>query len=65
MNILAPIDPRDLDERLRFGLEAIVRKIIHQATRDWYKGDNLLLRIYMAGMYHAAEIGTDNGEKND
>ncbi|MGI4945200.1 MAG: hypothetical protein ACRYHQ_32330 [Janthinobacterium lividum] len=46
--------PHELDKVMLKGLQAIVDKVAQAAVHQG-QGQDLLLRVYMAGMHHARE----------
>lgn len=70
--IICPIEPHEMDKRLRNGFEDMVRRVVLlESERGW--GKDLLLRIFLAGFHvgaiaqarHAAhrDLDTARGEK--
>lgn len=55
ITLSAPIQPHELDKPMRHGMEDLVSRISARAVLEG-RGQDLLLRIYMAGMYHATEL---------
>ncbi len=56
ISLTCPIQPHELDKRLDFGLRDIARRVTTKAVLEG-RGADILLRIYMAGMYHGFELG--------
>ncbi len=53
-SVLSTVKPHELDKRTRAGMQAIVDKVTQAAVHEGL-GQDLLLRVYMAGMHHARE----------
>lgn len=53
--LVCPIEPHEMDKALRFGMEDIVRRVVVATTMQGV-GRDLLLRVYLAGMYHGVEM---------
>ena len=56
--IVSPIEPHHLDKKQRFHFEDLVRRVslksVHQGL-----GRDLLLRVYLAGLYHGIKVGAE------
>lgn len=53
--MLSPVQPYELDKRLRAGMDDIVRRVTAAAVIEG-RGQDVFLRIYLAGMFHGQEI---------
>lgn len=53
-SVLSPVMPHELDKATRKGLQDMVDKVTQAAVHQG-QGQDLLLRVYMAGMHHARE----------
>lgn len=56
VSLTAPIEPHQLDRKMRHGMNDLVARIAAQAAVQG-RGHELLLRIYMAGLYHGMTLG--------
>jgi hypothetical protein len=54
---VCPIQPHELDSCLRAGMNEIVRKVVAQSVAEG-GGQDIFLRVYLAGMYHGQEIAS-------
>ena len=54
-HIVSPIQPYELDKPLRRGMEDIVRRVVATSAVQGV-GQDIFLRVYMAGMYHGLEL---------
>lgn len=54
-SVTAPIELHELDKPFRRGLEDLVERVTMKAVIDG-DGRDLLLRVYLAGLYHGSEI---------
>ena len=54
-DLTAPIEPHELDKRTRDGMRDIVRRVVARSVIEG-RGEDIFLRVYMAGMYHAQQI---------
>jgi len=55
VSIACPIEPYMLDKRMRRGLEQMVDRVVAaNVLQDG--GHDLLLRVYLSGLYHGAEV---------
>lgn len=55
VSLASPIQPHELDKRMRRGLEDLADRVAERAIYD-NGGRDLLLRVYLAGLYHGSEI---------
>lgn len=53
-SVLCPVEPHELDKRTRAGLQSMLDRVV-QAAAHRGAGQDLLLRVYLAGMHHARE----------
>jgi hypothetical protein len=58
VSLHCPIEPHQLAKDHRRGIEDIVRRVTMSCTVQG-AGRELLLRIYLAGMYHGIELTKD------
>ncbi len=58
IGLVSPVEPHELDRRIRHGVEDICRRVAAKSAVQG-RGSDLLLRIYMAGFYHGAETGAE------
>lgn len=63
ISIICPIPPMSMDRKMRNGFEDICRRVAKAAVLEG-RGTDLLLRVYLAGLYHGAMLGAekDRGE---
>ena len=54
--LVCPIEPYELDKRMRFGMGDLASRVAASCAAHGL-GKDLLLRIYMAGIYHGVELG--------
>lgn len=52
---VAPIQPHEMTDEQRKGMDRIVRRVAANSVMQG-RGQDLLLRVYLAGMYHAMEV---------
>lgn len=62
--IACPIQPHELDKRIRSGMDDIVMKVVTRAVVEG-RGQDLLLRVYMAGMYHGVELSEAQQDRKE
>lgn len=55
MTLSCPIQPHQIDKLMRGGLEGICQRVAVRAALDG-AGSDLLLRVYLAGIYHGAGL---------
>jgi hypothetical protein len=55
LSLAAPVTPTEMDKHLRAGLQSLVERVAAKAVLDG-RGRDLLLRIYIAGIYHGAAL---------
>lgn len=55
ISVGAPIQPHELPKPMRQGIEHIVEKVVARAAIEG-AGQNLLLRVYLAGIYHGSAL---------
>ena len=53
--LTCPIQPHELDPKMRDGFSDLVRRVTAKAAIEG-RGRDLLLRVYLAGLYHGAEL---------
>jgi hypothetical protein len=53
--LLCPVEPHEMDKAMRRGFNEIVRRVTVSATAHGW-GNDLLLRIYTAGIFHGVEL---------
>jgi len=58
VSIVCPIQPHELDKKMRFGFEDICQRVALKSVYDG-RGRDLLLRVYLAGLYHGVTVGAD------
>lgn len=51
ISLSAPVHPGELDKRMYRGLNDLAGRVAAKAIREG-RGQDILLRIYMAGLYH-------------
>jgi len=53
--LLCPVEPHEMSKEMRRGFNEIVRRVtVSAAAHGW--GNDLLLRVYMAGIFHGVEL---------
>lgn len=60
--ILSPVKPHELTKQESSVMREILRRVIVAATIDG-RGDDLMLRVYMTGIFHGFDACADNNEK--
>lgn len=53
--LVCPIEPYEMDKRMRRGFNDIVDRVAASAAAHGL-GKDLLLRIYLAGIFHGVEL---------
>lgn len=61
-DLTAPLHPGELPKAMRRGIEHIVERIV-TASAVKGGGQDLLMRVYMAGVYHGAELAGQGIER--
>jgi hypothetical protein len=59
--LVAPIDPAEIDKKIRAHMNDIVRRIIAQSAYEG-RGSDIMMRIYLAGLYHGATLHKATGD---
>lgn len=63
--LVCPIEPHQMDKRTRQGFEDLVRRVVCANTMRGV-GHDLLLRVYLSGIFHGVELANnarDNGSQ--
>lgn len=55
IDLLCPIKPHELDKQMRFGFNDLVQRVTTAAVLEGV-GQDLLLRVYLAGLFHGVEL---------
>lgn len=63
ISVGAPIQPHELPKPMRQGIEHIVEKVVARAAIEG-AGQNLLLRVYLAGIYHGSALSRMKEDSN-
>lgn len=63
-SIIAPVKPHELTKQQRERFSDLVRRVTVAAAVDG-RGADLLIRVYMAGLYHGSEIYAETKEDED
>lgn len=50
-----PIEPHEMDKKMLLGMEDVVNRVVCAATMQGV-GRDLLLRVYLAGLFHGVEL---------
>jgi hypothetical protein len=59
--LVCPIEPYELDKQMRFGMSDLASRVAASCAAHGI-GKDLLLRVYMAGIYHGVELVKTRGE---
>lgn len=57
VSVTAPIQPHEIPRSMREHLDDIVRRVVMASTVQG-QGRDLMLRVYLAGMYHGARASS-------
>ena len=60
----APLEPKELDAKALYDLQRIVRRVSAKAVFKGH-GEDLLMRVYLSGLYHGMMLSDEAGEKNE
>lgn len=58
ITIISPIEPHHLDKKQRFHFEDLCQRVTTASVIQG-RGRDLLLRVYLAGLYHGIEVGAE------
>jgi hypothetical protein len=58
IDLVCPVQPHELDKKMRFRFEDLTRRVALKSAHEG-RGNDLLLRVYLAGLYHGATLGAE------
>jgi hypothetical protein len=62
VSLACPVEPYELDKKMRSGMAHLAARVVASCAAHGL-GDELLLRVYMAGIYHGVELGKRQKEQ--
>lgn len=60
--LTAPMEPNELPPEIRRSMGDLVKRVVRRAAAEG-SGEDLLLRVYMAGLHHGQEQTERNRRK--
>jgi len=62
ISVSAPLQPHELDKKELIRLQQVVKKVSSKAVIQG-RGEDLLMRVYLSGLYHGMMMSDETEEK--